>query len=795
MSKPIDRPTNGGDTPEPLNVDPKIWNTDAQQHSQPMLAKQQQADLSVVRGNELVVSDAFVPTESSVKLSSPLKMKSESSAVALPPDSGLKSDIKFKAPTAITPEQLGTRSESTLVPTKISSAEPLPASFEASSYKAARSVPLESPALSSDLVSKQITVSKSDRPVLPSVDFVENRSIEPILSKQPILQARVEHTELPSVQPQNQATREVLPLRVEARPVIQTAQHEVQQPAPRLLDRMTDVVKNTQNQPDLQIVEKTAPKANLQIASNAIIERGDDNSVIVQNAKSERPLSPRLEQVIAQADTTVISPEARLVKLATALESVRFISTPANNLVGLSRYVEMAQAASLRPQTTFNIRGQEVVARPESILAQPTPIRPLESTQVRSPFIAGIVKSVLTSLQTAQSGDAQALQTGPKANLDAQSIIKANFNPLQPGTTGNAALVGRADFTITIRDFRPPQTNAGLLGQAGDIRTNLPTNLPTDVRTDGRTPIPGVSGVELSFGKRKKKDFVGPTSATTAESTCEDSRYITGLELGLIIALAGIAKFDPNDRTNRKVFNPSDAQSNSTIEESKIAKTIGKSIENKKVSKRLPSYNWTNEWKSPGKIKVKNILEKLKKERKDLNAKDLEKLESSTNAEELMSRLGKLATKDEKSLDKKHTLSSFSQSLREKFKVKQYAQPSQTQSVSNYRPLWLVCENDSLTTLAEQIYQDPDVGWLIADMNSARVRETWINQKRVIQMQSRQQIELPIQEDIDLFKQSKTQEHCAENLITVVIQNQLDKDHINSQLQALQINRKALGTT
>ncbi len=794
MSKPIELPDSGGEDRKPHNVDPKIWNTDAPQHVQPLLSKEQ--NLSVVKGNELVVASAFEPTDGSVKLSSPVKMKLESAVADLPPDSGLKSELKFKAPTTLKADQ-AIPNESSLVATKVSTIEQSRASLESSTYKASRSVQLENPALGSDLVSRQLTVSKSDRPILPSVDFVESRSNEPILSKQPVLQARVEQTVVPSVQQHNQQPREVLPQRVEARPMLQTTQAEIQQPAPRLLNRMTEAVQNTINQPDLQLVEKTAPKSNLNIASNAIVERGDDNSLTIQNAKSERPVSLRLEQVIAQADTvtTPINPESRLVKLATAPESVRFISTPANNLIGFSRYVVMTQAASLRPQTSFNIRGQEVAARMESIqtaLTQATQIQPFETPKIRSAFVAGIVKSVLTSLQTAQSADAQILQTGPKATLDAHSIIKANLSPLQPGTTGNAALVGRSDFTI--RDFRLPQINAGLTGQAGDIRTNITP--PTDIRPDGRSPIAGVNGLELSFGKRKKKDFVGPTSANThAESTFEDSRYITGLELGLIIALAGIAKFDPNDRTNRKVFNPSDKQSNSTIEESKIANAIGKSIENKKVSKRLPSYNWTNEWKSPGKIKVKNVLEKLKKERKDLNAKDFEKLESSTNAEELMSRLGKLATKDEKSLDKKHMLSSFSQSLREKLKIKQNAQASQTQTVSNYRPLWLVCENDSLTTLAEQIYQDPDVGWLIADMNSSRVRESWTNQKRVIQMQSRQQIELPIQEDIDLFKQSKTQEHCAENLITVVIQNQLDKDHLNSQLQALQIHRKALGTT
>jgi len=792
MSKPVELAESSGDEPQKLLVDPKIWNADSQAHTTPVLNKQQQ-DLSVVRGNELVVA----PVDASIKLSSPFKTKIESAAPGESTDGAVKSQTKFKQ-AELKPEPIP-KSESSALTLKAATAQ---TSVESSSFtlnpkfKTEQAARVESAALPSDVVSKQITVSKSDRTVLPTVDFVEPRGTEPTLAKQQSAQARVERADVLSpnqtIQANQaiQADKQVLPARVDARPEIQTAQIaqpirlDSPQPEPKLLNRLQEVVQKTDIQQDLQIVDKTQIKSNLKIASNAVIERGDDNSLTVQNARSERPVSARLEHVIADASATRIPGELREVKLANQNDAVRFIATPgSNNLVGFSRYVEMNQIASLRPQASFNIRPAEIAPRIES-LQTVLAARTAEIAPRRSPFVASIVKSVISGVQTGQlapAADLAALQSGPKVNLDAQSIIKANFNPATIATTGNAAMV-RGEFTI--RDFRPASAIT-----PGDIRTNI----NSDMRTDGRAPIVGINGVEFSFGKRKKKDLTGPRRTT--DSTCSGSRYITGLELGLIVALAGIAKFDANDRGNRKAFNQSDLESaHLTMDASKFAKAIGKSIENKKVKKRLPSYNWNNEWKSPGKIQVKNVLEKLKKERKDLNAKDLEKLESSTNKEELLSRLGKLVKNDEKALDVKHMLSSFSGSLAEKFKATKNA-IGQPQSLTNYRPLWLVCENDTLANLAEQIYQDSDVAWLIADMNITRVRETWLNNKRVIQMQSRQQIELPIQEDIDLFKQNKSQEQCSENLITVVIQNQLDKDHMNSQLQALQIKRKAFGTT
>ncbi|MCW5822488.1 MAG: hypothetical protein KIT34_06770 [Cyanobacteria bacterium TGS_CYA1] len=770
MSNPIELVEDGGEDPKPKSVDPKIWNTEAPQLHTTTARK----DFSVVTGNELVVSSAFKDKEGTPKVATSFQPKNESS----PPEGLAKAktqqkevDLKpapdytvttstakpatdLKAPSYI-------HGEGSSIPLKSTSQQSFESASEISKTIKDVSPRIESPALASDLVSKQLTLNNTQRSVLPTVDLIESRSLEPTVYKQPLLQARVEHQDI-KTDP-----------RIEKPIQVQSQVQESERTAPRLLSRMQDVVQNVHNQPDLQIVDKTNPPQKIEVASNAIIERHEDNSLSIKSAQSERPVSARLELAFANASTTI-------APLAT--DSTRHISNPINNtFLGFSRFVEMnnieTRTADLahRPVVpiTFNIRAHEVIARtlPQTLVA------PEATSLIRSTYVSSIIKSVLAGLQNNSglvNSDAQPLMNGPRINLDAHSIIKANFNPATHGTTGNGALV-RGDFTV--RDFRPLSANI--------------SSMPSDLRTDIRGQLSGITPVEFSFGKRKKKELF---PGRRFDNTNAPSRYISGLELGLIIALAGIAKFDSTDRTNRKVFNQTDTSKFNSLDVSHFANSICKSIENKKVSKRLPSYNWNNEWKSPGKIKAKNLLEKIKKERKDLKSEDLEKLQSSSNAEEMMSRLAKMIKQDQKSLDAKHMLSSFSSRLQDKLKLNQNnSKPAQ--SISNYRPLWQVLENDSLTNLAEQIYQDSDVAWLIADMNLSRVRETWMNNKRVIQMQSRQQIELPIQEDINLFKQNKNPAHCAENLITVVIENQLDKDHLNSQLQALQINRKAIGST
>ncbi len=375
----------------------------------------------------------------------------------------------------------------------------------------------------------------------------------------------------------------------------------------------------------------------------------------------------------------------------------------------------------------------------------------------RTPALIGLVKDALTN------PGANLTPTIRSDALSAQGILRAQFNTSRSD--------GLTPLSFTIKDARTGMTS-------------------------GDTRLPGY--LEIGRRKKKKKNGEEDEDECATVSSPESCRYISGLELGLLIALAGIAKQEGPDRTNRKVVK--EIQNEKSLSTMKLdffqtCEFISDAIKQNKIEKRLSSKERDNQFKSANKIKIKNLLRKLKEEMRELSAKDLEKLKSSSTKEELLDRLSKMVANDEKRLFTKRQLSSFGTAKQEILTQQSSPNAPLSNQIVSYRPLWLVTVNDTLTKLAEQIYQDPDVGWLIADMNITRVKERYVNGKRVIELQSRQQIELPIQEDIDLFKMNKSKEATAEKLITIVQVNQLDKELINSQLQALQIKRKAIGTT
>ncbi|QQR58511.1 MAG: hypothetical protein IPG59_03165 [Candidatus Melainabacteria bacterium] len=503
-------------------------------------------------------------------------------------------------------------------------------------------------------------------------------------------------------------------------------------------------------------------KSILHYASNVQIELNQSEqgllhlSPIIQSDH----LSLRLTNLL-HAEKEFFTPESvQRAKLTRATELVRLI-----NLSGENSIIVMARHLNLRGAipTIFDIRGQEAT---KTAMNSNGISYALSTSDRRAPAIMGRIMNALGirgGENPAVPGESKIiLHTGLKGDLSAQGILKPQFS-----------LTRGDNFTPTTFAIR-------------DLRVN---GTMSDVRFPG----------QLELGRRKKKKKDGEEEDECAANTnAESCRYISGLELGLLIALAGIARNERPDRSNRQVANIDQSEKsrlNSKTDSSKMSNLIFDAIQKNKIEKRLPSFNWEHQWRAPGKIKVKNQLKKLKEEMKELKAQEIEKLESSTNSEELLDRLGKIVAKDEKRLDAKRLLSKFGATLEEKPNQKKNQVTSSQNQIVGFRPLWLVAPKDTLTKLGELIYQDPDVGWLIADMNSKQIKETWIDGKRVIEMQSRQQIELPIQEDIDLFKISKPKEAIAENLITIVQVNQLDKELIESQLQTLQIKRRAFGTT
>lgn len=511
---------------------------------------------------------------------------------------------------------------------------------------------------------------------------------------------------------------------------------KIQEGSEKVLARMNQTVESVLSN---QESRTTSVQTALHLASNVRI---DETSGHIRLSPIENTApSLRFQNLVRQASEITLQ-IAHFENRTKASDSQRLVQLPGN-----LKNLEIARQMNLNGtlQASFNIKP-----------TIDTLINPSISDR-RAPALIGLVKDVLTN------PGANANLTGAIRSeaLSAQGILRSQLSAVRGD--------GLTPLSFTIKDARTSMN-------AGDPR------------------LPGY----LEIGRRKKKKKNGEEEDECASNLSPEAcRYISGLELGLLIALAGIARQEGPDRTNRKVVKENQSENSSSNLEMNLAQTcefISDAIKQNKIEKSLSSKQ-QDKFKSPTKIKLKNLLHKLKEEMHELAAKDFEKLQSSDTKEELLDRLSKIVANDEKRLFTKRQLSSFATTKQEILTQKNHAAAPLSSQIVSYRPLWLVTVNDTLTKLAEQIYQDPDVGWLIADMNLSRVKERYVNGKRVIELQSRQQIELPIQEDIDLFKLNKPKDASAEKLITIVQANQLDKELINSQLQALQIKRKAFGTT
>jgi len=91
-----------------------------------------------------------------------------------------------------------------------------------------------------------------------------------------------------------------------------------------------------------------------------------------------------------------------------------------------------------------------------------------------------------------------------------------------------------------------------------------------------------------------------------------------------------------------------------------------------------------------------------------------------------------------------------------------------------YRPIWIIAPGETFVSIAEDHFGDGAIAWLIADLNIGKFTDNIIEGKRVIEIQSRQKIELPVASDIEEFRQNRKRHQDAENIITIVTASQLD---------------------
>lgn len=98
------------------------------------------------------------------------------------------------------------------------------------------------------------------------------------------------------------------------------------------------------------------------------------------------------------------------------------------------------------------------------------------------------------------------------------------------------------------------------------------------------------------------------------------------------------------------------------------------------------------------------------------------------------------------------------------------------------RPTWLVRHGEDLCRLAEHLFQDPALGWLIADLNISSSKQSWLDGKRIVELKVRQRLELPVWQDIVEFHRLQLEYAKPENLITIVNETAIENDVMQAAL-------------
>lgn len=99
-----------------------------------------------------------------------------------------------------------------------------------------------------------------------------------------------------------------------------------------------------------------------------------------------------------------------------------------------------------------------------------------------------------------------------------------------------------------------------------------------------------------------------------------------------------------------------------------------------------------------------------------------------------------------------------------------------------HRRTQIVSPGQTLLSIAEDIYENSAVAWLIADLNRNNIKDEWIEGKRVIELKSRQLLELPESHEVANFLARLPRDFEATNMVTIVSDNTIDRELLDSFL-------------
>ena len=108
---------------------------------------------------------------------------------------------------------------------------------------------------------------------------------------------------------------------------------------------------------------------------------------------------------------------------------------------------------------------------------------------------------------------------------------------------------------------------------------------------------------------------------------------------------------------------------------------------------------------------------------------------------------------------------------------------SNTNNISGYRRAYRVKANDTLISIAEREYQDANIAWLIADINFDRTTQHEMDGKRVVEVIKGHELQLPLASEIAEFYNLRATCADPDNLITIVVENEINRERLNEDLK------------
>lgn len=106
-----------------------------------------------------------------------------------------------------------------------------------------------------------------------------------------------------------------------------------------------------------------------------------------------------------------------------------------------------------------------------------------------------------------------------------------------------------------------------------------------------------------------------------------------------------------------------------------------------------------------------------------------------------------------------------------------------TNTPSAYRRVVKIKSEESLVSIAEREFDDASLAWLIADINFEQTTQHEVEGKRVVEVVKGQDIHLPLESEIAEFYNRRDGHVDPDNLVTIVVENEINRDKLDNDLK------------